>query len=258
MGILSGAIPRQIEKVSLKSPKGVYQGFFTGMAAPYQWESPWQNDPCKGCGGTKRSKAMPDLMCSRCGGTGLRIENHVKLYYSLENGVTEEEDVQFKISAPSTGKNAAGQTVAFSPSTLYLRLRELSGIPNATPEQLDAWYDSLHQPISVPIILMIGDNQAGTALKIASVTLRQAQPRSQNGFTPAPGQFIPNSQPPVQQIPYAPPVHANGGQTSGHIQTDPGKYASPFVDPRGPSYNTPPPEGKVILEDGSVVDEIPW
>lgn len=170
MGLLEKALPRDLQpkasaSVTINSPKGVYRALFIGMENPWEWVSDFAVDKCRACKGTKNGWNGEPGGCQICHGTGRRTELHTKLRYHLETGILEEEEVNFKISPPGIGKD--GQPL--SPSTLFLRLRTLSGIPNATEQQLDDWYTALGKPIKVPCQVVIDDNKTASALKIANV-----------------------------------------------------------------------------------------
>ena len=53
----------------------------------------------------QRIDAAQDGPCTYCNGTGKKIESRVLLRYSLENGETEEEDVNFKLSEGGVARN---------------------------------------------------------------------------------------------------------------------------------------------------------
>jgi len=174
MGLLAKALPRgEAASVTqtVQSPKGVYRAFFVGITDPIERVSEW-NDKCRLCKGTG-SGYNGDGDCRVCHGTGKRTEQKVKLLYSLENGVVEQEEVNFKLAGPGTGKDGT----PLSPTTLFLRLREFSGIVNATEDKVDEWYSSLVKPIKIPVQVIIGDNQKGTATKITDVVRPSAMVR---------------------------------------------------------------------------------
>jgi hypothetical protein len=171
MGLLTAALPRteMDDSSKIKSANGVYRAYWLGMNHPYEWVSPF-GDQCKLCKGTRRGR-NGEGECSSCKGSGKRTEMHTKLIYQLESGQTEEEEVNFKL-APA-GQSRDGNVL--SPTTLFIRLRAFSGNRQATPNDLDAWYENLRKPIKIPVIVVISDNKAGTASKIADVQLRVAQ-----------------------------------------------------------------------------------
>jgi hypothetical protein len=169
MGELGAALPRQqqSEDSKIKSENGVYRAIFLGLSAPFQFVSNFANEQCRLCKG-QGSGIRGEGKCSQCGGSGRRTEQHVKLSYRLENNNVEEEEVNFKLLP--AGMTAQGQPL--SPTTLFLRLRTLSGNRNATPADLDAWYSALPKPIKIPCTVVIGDNKSGTASKITAIQLR--------------------------------------------------------------------------------------
>jgi len=177
MGVLSGAMPRQKndQGTQVKSDYGSYRGFFIGMTQPVEWVSQW-GDKCRVCKGARTGRNGQDD-CFFCHGSGLRTEQHVKLRYQLENGITEEEEVNFTLTGPGTGRDGT----PLSPSTLFLRLRTLSGLRDADAAALDQWYSALPVPIKIPITVNIQDNKSATALKITDVMLRRVAPNGQNG-----------------------------------------------------------------------------
>lgn len=168
MGLLEAALPSSnTQEPTLKSGKGIYRGYFIGLSEPFKFVSKW-GDKCRLCKG-KGTNYNGDGHCRVCGGSGTLTETHVKLRYHLENAVIEEEEVNFKLLP--AGTSATGTPL--SPTTLFLRLRTLSGDNRATEQSLDAWYSALPQPIKIPITVVIGDNKSGNALKITAVELRQ-------------------------------------------------------------------------------------
>jgi hypothetical protein len=176
MGLLAKALPRG-ESASVQntvqSPKGVYRAFFVGITDPVERVSEW-NDKCRLCKGTGNGYGDEPQGCRVCHGTGKRTEQKVKILYSLENGVVEQEEVNFKLAGPGTGKDGT----PLSPSTLFLRMREFSGLQHATEDGLDEWYSSLVKPIKIPVQVIIGDNQKGTATKITDVVRPSAMVRA--------------------------------------------------------------------------------
>ena len=109
MGLLAKALPRG-ESASVQntvqSPKGVYRAFFVGITDPVERVSEW-NDKCRLCKGTGNGYGDEPQGCRVCHGTGKRTEQKVKILYSLENGVVEQEEVNFKLAGPGTA--TAGQ-----------------------------------------------------------------------------------------------------------------------------------------------------
>lgn len=190
MGLLNDALPREARvsqaEPTVQSEMGSWHGHFTGISEPFEFVSPWGNEKCRVCRGSGLSKDE-NQDCFLCHGTGKRTEKHVYLDYVLENGVVEREEVNYILTPPRTITNAAGGTTPLSASKLFARLRAISGIRTEDPGLLDQWYSELPQPVSVPIVCIIGENQKGTALKITQVMAdRQAQnpparPPSQTG-----------------------------------------------------------------------------
>jgi len=178
MGSLNDALPRENATASaehaVKSERGLYKAFFIGITAPFEWVSDFAQDKCKNCRGEKTNKAGTEP-CYLCNGSGKKTETRTRLRYHLENGFIEEEEVNYKLSPPSTGKDGN----PLSPSTFFVRLRSLSEIKGADPTALDAWYTSLPTPIKVPCFVVIQDNRSGTALKITDVL-----PRAKGAATP--------------------------------------------------------------------------
>lgn len=189
MGLLSKALPRdQRPKIeheeTVKSSKGMYSGFFLGMSEEYTWVSDWPNDKCRAC---KGSKTYNDEVCFLCAGTGRKTEQRVKLRYELDNGNVEEEDVSFKLSPGGMGRDG---TTPLSPSTMFIRLRSLSGLKNPTPAEVDAWYSSLTPPIRIPCSVVINDNKTGSALKITDVLARGSASNGASSSTRCPQDII--------------------------------------------------------------------
>lgn len=169
MGLLTKALPRdkQITKQepTVKSDYGMYNGFFIGITEPFRWVSEF-GDKCRVCKGEKTGR-NGEGVCFLCEGTGVRTEDHVKLRYRLENSITEEEEVSFKVSPSGIGRDGT----PLSPSTLFHRLRTFSGMEQPTPDDLDKWYTELKKagPIRIPVQVVIADNKTGTLLKITNV-----------------------------------------------------------------------------------------
>jgi hypothetical protein len=180
MGILSKALPRdqRQSEPTVHSGRGMYNGFFTGMSEPFTWTSEWANDKCRVCRGTGKGRAdKDDEKCFLCGGHGRKTDQRVTLSYELENGIVETEEVSFKLTEAGTSRD--GQPL--SPSTLFVRLRSLSGLRNPKPAELDEWFSSLPTPIRVPCSVVINDNKSQTALKITDVLGWSAQNGQANG-----------------------------------------------------------------------------
>ena len=175
MGLLEKALPRAQQTVSaavtINSPKGIYRAYFIGMEQPFEWVSDFAADKCRLCAKNPGLGYNGEGVCSACNGTKRRTELHTKLRYHLENGALEEEEVNFKIAPPGMSKDGN----PLSPSTLFLRLRTLSNLPNASEKDLDDWYTGLTKPIKIPCQVIIGDNQNATALKITEVILATAR-----------------------------------------------------------------------------------
>lgn len=175
MGILTQALPREQrpdaqQQSTVKSPVGIYRGLFVGMTDPFEYVSAWANEKCRVCKG-QGTGYNGEGECRVCHGTKKRTEQHVKLLYSLENRVVEEEEMTFKLSGPGMGRD--GQPL--SPSTLFIRLRTLSGMPSATEVQLDDWYSSLQKPIKIPCQVIVDFNKTGTLTKITNVVAPRMQ-----------------------------------------------------------------------------------
>jgi hypothetical protein len=181
MGALSQALPRehQVADTGAKSESGVYKAQFLGLSDSYEYVSPWHNDKCRNCKGNGKNK-NGDQACYLCGGSGKLTETRVKLIYKLENGQTEEEIVNFKMSPAGTSRD--GQPL--SPSKLFVRLRTLSGNRQASPQQLDEWYSNLTQPIRIPCSVVINGNKTGDRFVITDVLART--PNAPAAPAPAP------------------------------------------------------------------------
>jgi hypothetical protein len=260
VGKLSGAIPREYDAATaINSPKGAHNSFFVGVSDPYEWVSPF-GDACKLCEGNKHSKFNPGMPCTRCGGSGVRTEQHIKLHYQLENGVAEIEEANYSLRPPG-GMSKSGQPM--SATTFYLRLSEFSGLQNASAQQLVDWFDQLREPIRIPVLLIIGMNQTNSALKIIGVQARTVYAPQPNGayqhqpYQPAPPSQPPPPQFPPQQRPAAPPQ-----QHHRPVEAAP-PYNGSFTDPRASvqyAENALPyvPEGQMVDEHGVVMEEIPY
>lgn len=191
MGKLADAMPRQRVPEgegapSIQSERGVHRGIWIGMSPPVEWVSPWPNEACRLCKG-QGTGYNGEGVCNVCHGTKKRTEKHVKMLYQLANGITEEEELNFKISPPGMGKN----TQPLSPSTLFVRLRTLSGLKDPTVEQIDEWFTALSNPPNIPCQVVVDDNKNATYLKITNVLLvheggAQAQTHTRS-FQPAAG-----------------------------------------------------------------------
>ena len=169
MGLLDEAMPRNAaadSEIKIKSPNGVYRAFWLGMATSYEWVSPYK-EQCRLCKGSKRGY-NGEGDCQACHGSGKRTEMRTKLIYKLENGETEEEEVNFKLMPSGTTQDGK----ILSPTTLFLRLRAFSGNRQATPADLNQWFSALPSPIRIPVQVVINDNKSGTASKIVDVSLR--------------------------------------------------------------------------------------
>ena len=204
MGLLSDALPREqmTQESAIKSDRGVYRAYFIGMTPKYAWISPF-GDACRLCKGSRNGRNGEPGECVGCNGTGKKTEDRVKLRYHLENNEIEEEEVNYKLSAG--GQSRDGKTF-FSPTTLFVRLRALSGIRDATEQQIDAWYSELPQPPKVPCTVVINDNKNQTALKIESVMLRQVPQRANGAASQSTAARPPQPQAPPTRQPAPPPV----------------------------------------------------
>jgi hypothetical protein len=191
MGILNDALPRDAQakratEQTVKSDYGVHDAQFIGMTPDYVYVNDFEKcRVCKGSGlGRKEGES-----CFLCTGNGKRTEKRVKLQYKMRSGILEEEEVNFKLSPPGTGKDGT----PLSPSTLFIRLRTFSRLRDATPAQLDEWYTTLEKPIKIAVSLVIEDNKNATALKITNVMLR-------GGATAAPTPPTPPPTPPPNDV----------------------------------------------------------
>jgi len=196
MGLLSGAMPQKMvsdDQIQVKSEKGSYRAYFVGMTERVEKVSPF-GDVCRLCKGA-RTGFNGNGDCRACHGSGKKTDMMTRLRYELENGLEEEEEVAFKMTPAS--KNKAGEPL--SASKLFVRLREFSGRPNATAEELDEWYSSLTYPIRVPVQVNIGQNNNASALKITDVVTR----RSSTAARP--------TQEPPKPAPAPAPVAASSG-----------------------------------------------
>jgi len=173
MGALDAALPRDrtstVSEHPVKSGTGSYRAYFIGITEPYTVVSE-HGDKCRACKGVGTYQDSGND-CRACSGTGKRTDTQTLLRYHLENGNIEEEEVRFYLTPPKMGTDGTPH----SPSTFFIRLRSLSGIKDATPASLNAWFTGLPEPIKVPCFVNIGDNKFGTALRITDV-LRRVQP----------------------------------------------------------------------------------
>ena len=173
MGKLTDALPRQKVKEENETPvkhnRGTHPALWIGMSTPHEVVSQWANDKCKLCKG-KGTGYNGEGECRACHGSGRLTEIRVNLLYRFEDGVIEEEDVNYKIS--TSGQNPeTGQM--YSPSTLYMRLCEFADMQGPSEKAIDDWYSALPDPPNIPIEVSIGFNKPRTALKITNVALRQ-------------------------------------------------------------------------------------
>lgn len=203
MGVLSDALPKSAShsqtEPTIQSDRGFYEAQFIGMTNPFKWVSGYKTDKCRNCKGSGKNKAGTEA-CYLCEGTGEKRETHVKLQYRLKNGIVEEEEMNFFIVPPRTSSDGK----PLSPSTLFVRLRSLSGIkakPEDMPSLLDEWYTGLSRPINVPCTIVIEDNKTGSALKITNVMSREV---GNKAAPPPPPQdeppFIDNGDP--EEVPF--------------------------------------------------------
>ena len=171
---LHQAIPQkqtqQIPQTTLKT--GVHKAKFLGMSQPYIVSA--FADGCPGCGIDYTSadgKAMKSQGpgCNQCNNTGKKQEQKVRLKYEVvKSGAIEEEEVSYRLSAPSSFKNKSGQTINLSPSTLFRRFQAMSTWDD--PERQALWFDEwTDKQFDVLVTLVVGPNQKGTYMKIKDV-----------------------------------------------------------------------------------------
>ena len=189
MGKLTAAMPRQKGEPdtskAAKSPRGTHDAVFVGMSVPKPYVSEYRTDKCRLCKG-QGTGYNGEGDCRVCEGSGRLTETHVILRYKLASGVVEEEEMNFILTGGG-GVTASGEPK--SASTLFLRMSELSGMPQPTAEKLDAWYSGLIEPIAIPCQVTINYNKARTFFRIVSVILAdgtQTQPApATRSFQPA-------------------------------------------------------------------------
>lgn len=143
--------------------KGIFPAYFIGTTAT--WEG-----TCYTCRGTGMDPQGSDgAWCKKCKG-GKTV--NIGLKYRKADGSVEQEQLNFKLTAPNAFTNKNGEHVVLSASKLYERYSEFSGIVNALPQQLAAWAEE-NQHTEIPVTIVVKDNSTKTALKITEVQLRE-------------------------------------------------------------------------------------
>lgn len=179
---LSGAYtaPRapQAPTPKLDLQEGTYNAIWLGQSDPFDTYNNFEG--CSGCGDPDLANpgkfkkgsgtiAATGQKCSQCSGTGLRVQEQVRLEYEMANGKVISESVNFKLSPPSQ----TPQGRVFSASKLYTRYRSFSGLTE--PKEIMEWSMKLPDEPRIPVTIMVALNQTGKSVRIANVIRRQVE-----------------------------------------------------------------------------------
>ena len=247
------------ERPPIHSGEGVHPGVFVGLTEPKVETNKWEKcQVCdgKGTGAPRNGQPGAPGGCYKCGGDGMRRDSKVSLVYEMDNGHTELEEVNFKVTPPGVGRD--GKTPIGS-STLYDRFYALSRIKPKQGEKVVSsralidWYTGFGDgttpvagdgKVSVPMFLSVGDdpNHPGT-LKIESVKPRNTDDAAPPARNP---QAAPSAKPQTAPKP---------GGANGAGQQPASRFGKPGAKPSGqkPMADSGPPrdttEGRQVHPD---------
>lgn len=175
---LDGAVRAKsaFKKTDLPLPVGEHKGYFIGLGPTFREQS---TDRCRVCAGVDVGA------CRACDGTGRKTTTKTSIRYQMGPNLVVEEFVTYAVTEPRV---VDGQPR--SASTLWLRMRRLSGLSD--PTEIKEWYAGLARPIKIGIRMMVVGNDAGdrsVIAEIAPIVRQSAQPPATPEIVPASSLF---------------------------------------------------------------------